>query len=408
MPRPGGLGGTRGPAETAGLTGADDSDASGGCPARPRRRAIWGGGGGSSGSSSVSPRESDTRLHCIVGTVAHAGPLGRRRSSAGSSRFGIAGHLALPCGADNGCAGNKSGPRVGALGPEWEGGYGLDHGTATSARAGLPGPSRPYRTFAALVIAGFRRYSTYRQATLAGICTNTVFGFLNCSVLLAVAAGRGGSAAGYSPEQLATYVWINQGLLATVGIWGDTQLADRIRSGEVVSDLLRPVHPVITYLGVDVGRAGFAVLTRFAVPMIVGALAFHLRAPTNPGTYPLFLLAVLLALFLSFACRYLVNATAYWLLDSRGPQVAWSLLATLLGGLSFPLHFLPSPVLISLWFGTPFPSLLQGPVDIFVERGSVPMRLGILAVQAGWVAIAYRLCWIVQRAAERKLVVQGG
>jgi ABC-2 type transport system permease protein len=284
----------------------------------------------------------------------------------------------------------------------------VDHATATSAWPVWLRPPVPYRTFGALVSAGFRRYSTYRQATLAGICTNTVFGFLNCYVLLSVAAGRGGSVAGYAPGQLVTLIWINQGLLATVGIWGDTLLADRIRSGEVVSDLLRPVHPVLTYLGNDLGRAGFAVLTRFAVPLLVGALAFDLRTPTRPATYPLFALSVVLATLISFACRYLVNAAAFWLLDSRGPVMAWNLAATLLGGLYFPLRFLPGPVLIALWVGTPFPSLMQGPVDIAVERVSPPGQLGILAGQAAWVLVMFALCGALQRIAERRLVVQGG
>jgi ABC-2 type transport system permease protein len=284
----------------------------------------------------------------------------------------------------------------------------VDHGTATSTRPMWLRPPVPYRTFGALVSAGFRRYSTYRQAMVAGIATNTVFGFLNCYVLLSVAAGRGGTAAGYGPDQLATLVWINQGLLATVGVWGDTSLADRIRGGDVVSDLLRPVHPVITYLGNDLGRAGFAVLSRFAVPMAVGALAFHLRAPTRLATYPLFALSVLLAVLVSFACRYLVNAAAFWLLDSRGPQMAWNLSATLFGGLYFPLRFLPAPLLVGLWVGTPFPSVMQGPTDIVVERVPPPGQVAILAGQAGWVVLTFWLCRTVQRAAERRLVVQGG
>lgn len=284
----------------------------------------------------------------------------------------------------------------------------MGHGTATLPHTMWLRSPVPYRTFGALVSMGFRRYATYRQATVAGIATNTVFGFLNCYVLLSVAAGRGGSAAGYASAQLVTFVWISQGLLATVGMWGDTQLAERIRSGDVVSDLLRPVHPVFMYMGGDLGRAGFAVLTRFAVPLAVGALAFDLRAPSRPGTYPLFVASVLGALLLSFCCRYLVNAAAFWLLDSRGPQLAWNLASTLLGGLYFPLRFLPGPVLAVLWFGTPFPSLLQAPVDIFVERESTAAQVGILVLQFAWVGVIFWLCLVVQRAAERKMVVQGG
>jgi ABC-2 type transport system permease protein len=266
----------------------------------------------------------------------------------------------------------------------------------------------PWRSFFALAGAGFRRYSTYRQATVAGIFTNTVFGFLNCSVMLAVSKATGGRVAGYQGAQLVTFIWIKQGLLATVGLWGDTGLADRIRSGDVVADLLRPIHPVLNYLGTDLGRAGFQVLTRSTVPMVVGALAFELYAPRRLGTYPMFAMSVILAVLLCFACRYLVNACTYWILDVRGPQFAWIVLSSLLGGLSFPIRFLPGPLVVALWLGTPFPSLLQAPVDIFVERVPATTQFGLLAVQAVWAALAFAACVVVQRRAEYRLVVQGG
>lgn len=269
-----------------------------------------------------------------------------------------------------------------------------------------PQPSVPYRTFAALVSAGFRRWSTYRQATFAGLFANVVFGFLRTYVMLTVAAG--GAVAGYAGDQLVTYVWFGQGIIATIALWGDAELAERIRTGEIAADLIRPVHPVLAYLGADLGRAGFALLTRFVGPLVVGAIAFHLYVPARAVTWPLAALSLLLAIVLSFACRYLVNATAYWLLDSRGPQMAWTLIATVCGGLYFPLHFLPQPVVLVLWLGTPFPSLLQAPCDIAVERGSTGLAVGMLAVQALWTVLALGACVGVQRLAERRVVVQGG
>jgi len=264
------------------------------------------------------------------------------------------------------------------------------------------------RTGIALAGAGFRRWSTYRQATIAGAFTNTIFGFLRCSVLLAVAAGAGGVAAGYRGSQLVTYVWVGQGLLAVVQLWGWTELADRVRTGDVQSDLLRPVHPVLSYLTADLGRAGFALCTRFAAPLVVGLLVFHLYLPHRLATYPLFGLSMLAATVVSFGVRYLVNLTAYWLLDIRGVIVAWLLCANVLTGLYFPLAFLPDWLQPVLWYGTPFPSILQAPIDVLVERGTVGHQLVILAVQLGWAAAVLALAVLAQRRAERRLVVQGG
>lgn len=274
-------------------------------------------------------------------------------------------------------------------------------------------PGRPLRasitTFGALVWSGFRRYATYRQATIAGSFTNIVFGFLRCYVLLAVAAGAvGGRPGGYHPAQLATFVWVGQGLLSVVGIWGWTDLADRIRSGDVASDLLRPVPPVTAYLAADLGRAAHAMLTRFLPPTIVGAIFFTLAAPHRWQTIPLFAVSVFLAVVGSYGCRFLVNATAYWLQDARGPLVLWTLGSGVLAGLYFPLRLLPEWLAVTLWVATPFPGLLQTPLDVLVERDPPGMQLGLVLLQAGWGLALLTIAQTVQRRAERKLVVQGG
>jgi ABC-2 type transport system permease protein len=274
-------------------------------------------------------------------------------------------------------------------------------------------PGRPIRdavtTFGALAWSGFRRYATYRQATIAGAFTNTVFGFLRCYVLLAAAAGAvSGHPAGYDREQLATYVWVGQGLLTVIAMWGWTELSDRIRTGDVVAELLRPVNPVISYLAPDIGRAGHAIVTRFLPPVVVGAIFFDLYLPHRWLTAPLFVVSVVLAVICCFGCRFLVNAVAYWLHDARGPNIFWTLASGVLAGLYFPLRFLPGWLAVTLWVATPMPSLLQTPLDVLVERDPPALQASLVAVQAVWATILLALCRIVQHRAERKLVVQGG
>ncbi|WP_377577421.1 ABC transporter permease [Micromonospora sonneratiae] len=265
-----------------------------------------------------------------------------------------------------------------------------------------------FRTFAAITGSGYRRYSTYRQATIAGAFTNTVFGFLRCYVLLAAASGASGLAAGYSGAQLATFVWVGQGMLAVVLLWGWTELADRIRTGEVASDLLRPIHPVTNYLAADLGRAAYALGTRFLPPVLVGPIFFDVYLPTRWFTGPLFALSLALAVVICFGCRYLVNLTAFWLHDIRGPMMFWALSSGVLAGLYFPLRFLPEWAYLPLWLATPFPSLLQTPLDVLVERDAAGTQLGLVAVQLVWAGLILAACRLAQRRAERRLVVQGG
>lgn len=265
------------------------------------------------------------------------------------------------------------------------------------------------RICASLAAAGFRRYSTYRQATVAGAATNITFGLLRTYVLLAVTAGTAtGIAAGYDAAQLATYVWVQQGLMVVTLLWGWFELGDRIRTGDVVIDLLRPVHPVLAYFATDVGRAGHAVLTRFIPPVVVGALVFDLHRPGRWYTVPLFVLSSTLALVICFGGRYIVNAAAFWLLDTRGVDFAWVLASGMLSGLYVPLWFLPEWFTLAVWVATPFPGILQAPADVLVERVGPGTTLVIVAGQAAWAAVMVLGCLAVQRRAERRLVVQGG
>ncbi len=276
---------------------------------------------------------------------------------------------------------------------------------ATTPRAFVIVQRAGIATLAALAGAGFRRFATYRQATVAAAVTNSVFGFLRCSVLLATLAGSGAAAvAGYDTGQLVLYCWASQGLIGVIGMWGWSELGDRIRSGDVVGDLLRPVHPVLAYLAVDLGRAAHAGLTRFVVPVAVGALLFPMHVP-RLLTLPWFVLSTGLGVLVSFGGRYLMNATAYWSLDARGVNTLWLFATTVLAGMMFPLHFLPEGLRLALWVLTPFPSMLQAPLDVLAERGPVAL---LVAGQAAWAVVLLGLGGAVQGRAERRLVIQGG
>ena len=264
------------------------------------------------------------------------------------------------------------------------------------------------RAYLALAAAGFKRYATYRGAMVAAVVTNSVFGFLRFAVMLAVLDAGARTVAGYSEPQLATFVWAGQGLIGVVLLWAPLDLAERIRSGDVVTDLLRPIDPVWQMLAADLGRAGYAAVTRFVGPVVVGALVFQLYGPRRPVTYALFVCSALMATVVCFGCRYLVNAAAYWLLDARGPNTFWTLTSGILGGLYFPVWFFPDALAAALIVLTPFPSVIQIPLDVLVERGSPGLQLALLGVQAGWVVAILALCHWVQARGERKLVIQGG
>jgi ABC-2 type transport system permease protein len=261
------------------------------------------------------------------------------------------------------------------------------------------------RLYWELARRGYRRYAAYPAATWAGAFTNTIFGFMQAYILLALYRHRD-QIGGYDASDVVTYVWLTQGMLAAVQVFGWTDLALRIRSGDVAIDLARPVHPFAAGLAFDLGRALYHALYRGIPPFVVGAFVFDVTVP-GAVIWPAFVASAVLAVCVSFAFRFLYNSVAFWLLDYRG-SVMLGVTATLFfSGFIIPVAFFPGP-LRTLANATPFPAMLQRTVDIFVGKATGIDILVSLAVQIGWAAALFATAYVVFAAGTRRLVVQGG
>ncbi|WP_411127328.1 ABC transporter permease [Streptomyces sp. x-19] len=262
--------------------------------------------------------------------------------------------------------------------------------------------------YVAVAAGSFRRYATYRAATAAGVATNTVFGFIIAYTYLALWDQRP-HLGGYGPAQALTFVWAGQALLAVamIATGGLDELQDRIRSGDVAVDLYRPADLQLWWLAADLGRAGLQLIGRGVVPMTVGALAFPLALPGNPLTWAWFLLSALLGVLVSFALRYLVALSAFWLLDSSGLAMISGLSCMFFSGMVLPLRVFPGG-LADLAQLLPWAALLQVPADVLIGARTGRALLGGLAFQAAWAVALLALGRLVQSAATRKVVVHGG
>jgi ABC-2 type transport system permease protein len=253
---------------------------------------------------------------------------------------------------------------------------------------------------------GFRRYATYRGATLAGIFTNTVFGFIRAYILIALFAIRP-VVGGYGISDALTYTFVTQGLIATVAIWGWFEIEERIRTGDLATDLLRPLSFLGYWLANDYGRAAYQALARGIPPFVVAALAFDLRLPHDATTWLVFGLSVILAVTVSFGIRAIVNLLSFWLLDSRGVSGVVSPVWIVLSGMMLPLAVFP-PGLRTFCRLTPFAATFDAPAQIFLEQLSARGVATTLALQAVWAGAMLAAATRVMQRGTRKLVIQGG
>ena len=263
------------------------------------------------------------------------------------------------------------------------------------------------RTYWLLATAEFRRFSTYRMAIFAGIVTQSVFGFIRISVLFAAISAAGGTLVGYDERSAATYVWLGQALLAPVALFGWIEIAERVSSGEIAVDFARPVDLQLAWWARDLGRACFQLLSRGLPPLLIGVVTVGLALPQSWTAYPLGLISLVLAVSISFTVRFLVNLIAFWTLDVRGFVGLYIVLVGPLCGLFVPVHLFPE-WLRMIAYATPFPSMLQSPIDVLSGYVLDLAALAVVATQLGWLVALVGLARLVQWRAAHRLVVQGG
>jgi ABC-2 type transport system permease protein len=252
----------------------------------------------------------------------------------------------------------------------------------------------------------YRRYRTYGAATLAGLLTNAFFGLLRSSVYIAFYQNRP-VAEGYTLADALTYVWLTQGLIMPLYLWGWLEIADTIRSGAIASDLAKPVDYFGFWLARDLGRAVYHILYRWLPTLAMGLLLFRIRLPADPVTWAAFALSFGLAIVLSFCLRFMINVIGFWTTDVRGAMGMVLLFVNFLSGFLVPLEFFP-PALRDVVTALPFAGMVSIPTRIFLGHVQGLELLALLAQQALWVAVFVAAAQLLLRAAARKLVVQGG
>lgn len=263
-----------------------------------------------------------------------------------------------------------------------------------------------FRLYAVVAVGGFRRYATYRAATAAGMFANTLFGLILVYTYLALWNERP-DLGGYGQAQAVTYVWLGQALFATLAIQGggfEAELMERIRTGAVAVDLYRPADLQGWWLAQDLGRAVFQLLGRGVVPFLIGVAFFPVALPHDLPTWGAFLTAVLLAMVVSFAIRYLVALSAFWLLEGTGAMQMLMIVGMLCSGMVLPLNVFPG-VFGEVVRMLPWAALLQGPADVLMGEASVPR---VFVFQGVWAVTLLAAGRLLQTAATRRVVVQGG
>lgn len=252
----------------------------------------------------------------------------------------------------------------------------------------------------------FRRATIYRSSYVAGILTNAFFGALR-SYMFIVLYGAGGAVAGFTKADAVSYTWVTQALISIGAGWiFSRELTTSIRTGDVITDLSRPWNFYGYWLSQWLGERGFNLLVRGTLTYLIGVLYFGAYVP-GPAQWPGIVATLMLALILSFAFSFVVNMSAFWLLDSNGVMMIGNIMLSFFSGFLLPIAFFPAP-LAAVARALPFQAITSVPAQVFLGQIAGPALGQALLLQAMWAIALVGLGLFMLRAAMQKVIVQGG
>lgn len=258
-----------------------------------------------------------------------------------------------------------------------------------------------------LFVAGFRRQSAYLAAALGGLVANVTFGFLKAAILVATVQAAGGELKGYDAGAMLAFVWLGQGMLGLFNLSGRDPLGERIKSGDIVVDFLRPLSIQGAGLATFLGERVFTLIPRTIPTLSVGALTTGFALAPGVLPYLLAVPSVLMGMTITYLTVYLVSMAGLWIVETRGLQVAYMVLFGFLSGLYIPVALFPDWLRV-LAYCTPGPSVMMTPLDILIGRVQGSHALGLMGMQVAWLVVLAAGGALLTRAGRRHLEVQGG
>jgi ABC-2 type transport system permease protein len=266
----------------------------------------------------------------------------------------------------------------------------------------------------AVVSARYRMLLQYRAAAFAGFVTQLFWGAIKLMIFAAFYAVAT-SEQPMTLTQVVAYVWLGQALLGLLPWSVDSELQEKMNSGAVAYELLRPLDLYALWYARTVALR-CATTTLRMLPMVatvaivlplVGLRAWSLPPPAGLASGLWFVASVGATVLLASAITMLMHVALIWTISGRGFNVIMTGLVTFLSGMVVPLPLFPDWLQPFLYW-QPFRGLADVPFRIY--SGNIPPQAAWLEIvlQLAWALALVKLGYAVLARAQARIVVQGG
>jgi len=252
----------------------------------------------------------------------------------------------------------------------------------------------------------FQRQLQYRIANYSGFAVNTFFFVVRAYIFIALYEHRG-VVGDYNVIEAITFTGLTQAMAMVIGIFGGNEIANAVKTGEVATDLMKPIDYQFFALFRQLGRSFYYLFFRGLPIFLVMVIFFPWKPPHSWHALILFFPSLAFAAIIVFSLSFMIGLSAFWLMDVRGVTQTVMGSAIFLSGFIIPVSFFPSGFgRICEWL--PFVGQSYVPVAIYLGKYVGGQMISMLVRQVVWAATLILLGRAFMSLAVRKVIIQGG
>jgi ABC-2 type transport system permease protein len=260
--------------------------------------------------------------------------------------------------------------------------------------------------YLAIASTALQQAIAYRVTTLFTVLITFVWVFI-LYYLWSAAFAQSDRIAGYSWDEMRTYILLAYGINALVGWRVGTMMMASIKTGAIVLDLVRPLN----YCGTQVANAAGVSIVEgvisLGLTLILGVVFFDMQGPASPVATAVFLVALVAGFLIKALTTFLISLLCFWTLNSVGLMWAQQSVISILSGTLIPLALMPG-WLRAISSVLPLRGIVATPVEIYLGKAVGWEMAGLMALQFGWLAVLWWFAnWAWQKAFNA-VEIQGG
>ena len=259
--------------------------------------------------------------------------------------------------------------------------------------------------FLAIARMAFFRQAFYRFELLFNALRAVVVVVVISAVWRAVYQARP-AVAGLTLDEVIFYTCTAMMLTLMYEVYLEREIGDRLRSGNLALQLLKPVNYFLYGFAEGCGTACYTAVFSVVPTFVLLLVLFRLRLP-DVADLGLAILMIALGFTLFFAFCHLTALTTFFTVEAWGvEQMRFAFVRFFAGGF-VPLTFFPEPLYqAALWL--PFPYMIYYPTLAVTGQLSSDRLVQTLAMQSVWcmaLLVANAMYW---KVVVRQVTVHGG